>query len=43
MSHHDTMDVLTGLGVLLAMMLFAGASYATDKIGRKMIIRSQST
>jgi hypothetical protein len=26
------MDVLTGLGVLLALMLFAGASYATDKI-----------
>ena len=32
MSRHDTMGVLTGVGVLLVVMLFAGASYATDKI-----------
>ena len=32
MTYHDAMDALTGFAVLLAMMLFAGASYATDKI-----------
>jgi hypothetical protein len=32
MSNHDTMDALIGVGVLLAMVLFAVASYATDKI-----------
>jgi hypothetical protein len=32
MSRHDAMDALTGFAVLLALMLFAGASYATDKI-----------
>ena len=32
MSRHDAMDTLTGFAVMLAMMLFAGASYAADKI-----------
>ena len=32
MTDEDTMDVLTGFGVLLVVMLFAGTSYATDKI-----------